>query len=159
MPTSNDMISERKPTKTNQPNKQKCKFLPGMLSQMNRHIIYTDPHDKVSTGVKNVHFWRELCLKKTLGSKKMLHILPCHNVSVTPITGRSCHKYLFYRDNSSVMTNMLVIHVRHDKHLVCQDETHLLSRQRYACCDKTCVATKVVVTSIFFVVTTNMRLS
>ena len=51
---------------------------------------------------------------------------------LSPITGRSCHKYHFCHAKTFVMTNMCLLQQTH----VCYDKTRLLSRQKYACRDK-----------------------
>ena len=50
----------------------------------------------------------------------------------TSITGGSCHKYHFCRNKSFVMTNTRSLRQTH----VCRYKTHLLSRQKYACLNK-----------------------
>ena len=56
----------------------------------------------------------------------------------SPIIGRSWRKYHFCCDKCFVATNTNLS----PQTRVCRDKTHLLSRQKYACCDESFVARK-----------------
>ena len=137
------------PRKTNQPNKQKRTFLPGMLSNEQTHRLHRSTwhsfhRSQKCTFLEGTMPEEDTRIKKDVAHSSLPQLL-CN--THRPISGGSCHKYHFCHDKTDLLLQQNIYvtlwqRFCRNKHTFVVTKKDLFWQQTCVCHDKTFVATK-----------------